>query len=42
MICRETLALKFGFSEKPHGQFTETVDLDGESLSLGVTALPRG
>lgn len=41
MICRETLTRKFALVETPQGKHVETIDLDGESLSIGVTALPR-
>jgi isoleucyl-tRNA synthetase len=41
MIQRETLSSKFAFSESPQGKHVETADIDGESLVVGVTALPR-
>ncbi len=41
LICRETLTAKFSFADQPQGKFTETLDLDGEALSIGVTALSR-
>ncbi len=41
MICRETLTRKFALVANPQGKHVETIDLDGESLSIGVTALPR-
>ena len=41
MICEETLASKFSFTSTPIGKHTETFDIDGETLKLGVTALAR-
>ncbi|MBC7692006.1 MAG: isoleucine--tRNA ligase [Methylotenera sp.] len=42
MIMKETLTQKFAFSEVPKGKHTEDADIDGESVKIGVTALPRG
>lgn len=42
MIQDETLASKFTLTDAPHGKHTEEYDIDGDSLKIGVTALPRG
>ncbi len=43
MIQSETLSAKFALvTGDPTGKLVETIDLDGDSLKLGVTALPRG
>jgi isoleucyl-tRNA synthetase len=39
MIQEETLAREFAFSERPAGKHTETADVDGETVLIGVTAL---
>jgi isoleucyl-tRNA synthetase len=42
MIQDETLASKFTMTEAPQGKHTEAYDIDGDTLKIGVTALPRG
>lgn len=42
MVQRETLAAKLTLSEMPQGKHVETADIDGETVEIGVTALPRG
>ncbi|MFL5815837.1 MAG: isoleucine--tRNA ligase [Bdellovibrionia bacterium] len=42
MIQDETLASKFTMTETPQGKHTEESDIDGDTLKIGVTALPRG
>jgi isoleucyl-tRNA synthetase len=42
MIQDETLASKFTLTDTPHGKHTEEYDIDGDTLKIGVTALPRG
>jgi isoleucyl-tRNA synthetase len=42
LIQRETLATKFALTAAPQGKHVETADVDGETLVVGVTALPRG
>ncbi len=41
MIQRETLATHFSLSDSPQGSHTEEVDIDGEILKIGATALAR-
>jgi len=41
LICNETLAQKFKLAENPSGAFIESVEIDGEIIKIGVTALPR-
>lgn len=41
LIRSETLALQFRLVEQPSGTFTESVEIDGETVKIGVTALPR-
>lgn len=40
-IAAETLALQLRIVDQPTGSFTETIDMDGETIRIGVTALPR-
>ncbi len=40
-LQRETLCLEFHWSSTPQGQHTEEVDLDGDTLKLGLTPLRR-
>jgi isoleucyl-tRNA synthetase len=39
MICGETLALKFAFSDKPAGKYIEEAEIDGSALWIGITPL---
>lgn len=41
MIQKETLCVQFGWSLSPKGFHTETVEVDGAFIKIGVTALPR-
>ena len=41
MICGDTLSKEFALTEVPQGTHVETVDIDGESLSLGLTVLGK-
>jgi isoleucyl-tRNA synthetase len=41
MIKKETLCAHFTWSESPTGKYTEEVEIDGEKIKIGVTALPR-
>lgn len=41
MICEETLALEFLFTESPSGKHVEKVDLEGVELHIGLTVLKR-
>ncbi len=42
MIQSETLAAQFTLTPEPSGTLVESIDLDGDTLKLGVTALSRG
>ncbi|MDR3607015.1 MAG: isoleucine--tRNA ligase [Oligoflexia bacterium] len=39
MICGETLATRFSFSEKPTGKYVEEAEIDGNTLWIGITPL---
>jgi isoleucyl-tRNA synthetase len=41
MIQQEALIKNFQWSENPQGKHRESVEIDGETVQLGVTALPR-
>jgi isoleucyl-tRNA synthetase len=39
MICSETLATQFGFTERPAGKYVEEAEIDGTALWIGITPL---